>query len=185
MRASPPALGSASKRSPMAYTIPDARDPIPTPLSVYGNNATVACPCGRVVVVRSMNESGTGSWQCSCTRWYKGYPENGAAITHILGLGAWQPGREPDLPHHRRGTATSLVARGMKLLLIDELRHGPKLAGVPLEPTLSPRPMGRAFGDDHIHGEEARTLRRGLVLVPVRLPKARQVKPGRWGVCRR
>ena len=32
-------------------TLPEAH---PTPLSVYGNNATVACPCGRVVVVRSI-----------------------------------------------------------------------------------------------------------------------------------
>ncbi len=82
----------------MPYSIPDARDPIPTPLSVYGNNATVACPCGRVVVVRSMNEPGTGSWQCSCTRWYKGYPENGAAITHIL---VWERGSQDESPTYR------------------------------------------------------------------------------------
>jgi hypothetical protein len=68
----------------MAYVIPPPCDPIATPLSVYGNNATVACPCGRVVVVRSLGEPGKGAWKCSCGRWYKGYPEDGQAITHIL-----------------------------------------------------------------------------------------------------
>jgi|HubBroStandDraft_1064217.scaffolds.fasta_scaffold59063_2 hypothetical protein len=82
----------------MAYTIPAPRDAIATPLSVYGNNATVACPCGRVIVVRSMNEPGKGAWKCSCSRWYKGYPENGQAITHIL---VWERGSEDESPSYR------------------------------------------------------------------------------------
>jgi hypothetical protein len=68
----------------MPYTVPDPSEPMATPLSVYGNNATVACPCGRVIVVRSIGAPGIGMWGCSCERRYKGYPEEGQAITHIL-----------------------------------------------------------------------------------------------------
>jgi hypothetical protein len=68
----------------MSYIVPDSQEPTATPVSVYGNNAAVACPCGRVIVVRSMGEAGKGAWECSCKRWYKGYPEDGQAITHIL-----------------------------------------------------------------------------------------------------
>jgi hypothetical protein len=81
-----------------AYEIPPEIDPIATPLSVYGNNATVACPCGRVLVVRSMNAPGTGSWECSCGRWYKGYPEDGQSITHIL---VWDRANTNPSPSYR------------------------------------------------------------------------------------
>ena len=50
------------------YTIPKAQAPLPCPLSVNGNNAAVACPCGRVIVVRSMNRPGTGAWECQARR---------------------------------------------------------------------------------------------------------------------
>lgn len=70
------------------YEVPDPCEPTPVCLSVYGNNATVACPCGRVIIVRSMGADGDGKWTCGCERRYKGYPENGQAISHIL---VWQP----------------------------------------------------------------------------------------------
>ena len=77
----------------MTYIVPPSSLPIPTPLSVYGNNATVACPCGRVVVVRSLGHPGQGAWQCGdCQRWYKGYPEDGDSITHVL---VWDVGAAP------------------------------------------------------------------------------------------
>lgn len=82
----------------MQYTVPNPSEPTPTPLSVYGNNAAVACPCGRVVVVRSLGEDGKGAWECSCHRWYKGYPENGQTITHIL---VWDPGNQGPIASRR------------------------------------------------------------------------------------
>lgn len=94
-----------------AYPIPPERDPIPTPLSIYGNNATVACPCGKVVAVVSRPENthtrapaghhnDAGRWECWCGRWYKGWPEGGQHITHIL---VW------DIGAPRSGPATYLV----------------------------------------------------------------------------
>lgn len=80
------------------YTIPEPTEPTPVCLAVYGNNASVACPCGRIVVVRSMNAPGTGAWKCACTRWYKGYPEDGQAITHIL---VWNKGSTSTSPSLR------------------------------------------------------------------------------------
>jgi len=68
---------------------PPEREPTATPTSVYGNNAAVACPCGKVAVVRSMGKSGQGAWECWCGRWYKRWPENGQRITHIL---VWDTG---------------------------------------------------------------------------------------------
>lgn len=60
------------------------RPPTATPLNVYGNNAAVACPCGQIVVVRSMGSSGKGARQCpSCPRWYKGHPEEGKPIVDL------------------------------------------------------------------------------------------------------
>ena len=66
------------------YVIPNPTEPTPVCVGVYGNNASVACPCGRIVLVRSMGEDGKGAWMCWCGRRYKGYPENGQAISHIL-----------------------------------------------------------------------------------------------------
>lgn len=65
------------------------RPPTATPLSVYGNNAAVACPCGKIVVVRSMGDPGQGMWKCSCDRAFKGYPDLGRRITHIV---VWDQG---------------------------------------------------------------------------------------------
>jgi hypothetical protein len=36
-----------------------------------------------------MGAAGQGAWECTCHRWYKGFPENGQTITHIL---VWEPG---------------------------------------------------------------------------------------------
>jgi hypothetical protein len=80
------------------YIVPEERRPVACPLSVYGNNAAVACPCGRVIVVRSMNAPGTGAWQCSCSRWYKGWPEDGQTITHIL---VWEADNQASSPSYR------------------------------------------------------------------------------------
>jgi hypothetical protein len=63
---------------------PPERPPTATPISAYGNNAAAACPCGRIIVVRSMNREGTGEWRCDCQRRYKGFPHDGHRITHIL-----------------------------------------------------------------------------------------------------
>jgi hypothetical protein len=73
-----------SNQPTSSYTVPPPRDPVACALSVYGNNATVACPCGKVIIARSMNAPGGGWWQCKCERRYKGWPENGQAISHIL-----------------------------------------------------------------------------------------------------
>jgi hypothetical protein len=77
---------------------PPEREPTATPTSVYGNNAAVACPCGKVVVVRSMGKPGQGAWECWCGRWYKGWPENGQRITHIL---VWESGNNTTVASYR------------------------------------------------------------------------------------
>ena len=75
---SPPAAAAATVRAPTA-----------APLKVYGNNATVACACGSIVLVRSLGAPGQGQWTCDCGRRLKGYPDGGARITHIL---VWEDG---------------------------------------------------------------------------------------------
>lgn len=77
---------------------PPERPPTATAISLYGNNAAVACPCGRVIIVRSLLPDGKGAWKCSCNRWYKGFPENGARITHIL---VWEPGNDSDIASYK------------------------------------------------------------------------------------
>jgi hypothetical protein len=79
-----------------AASLPET-DPIPTPLSVYGNNAAVACPCGKVVVVRSLDPEGKGVWRCACGRGFKGFPEGRGSITHLLVWKAGNQGPTPDL----------------------------------------------------------------------------------------
>ena len=67
------------------------REPTAAPMKAYGNNATVACACGRVVMVRSLGDPGGGSFQCDCHRYLKGYPDKGQRITHIL---VWEVGND-------------------------------------------------------------------------------------------
>lgn len=83
---------------PGTFPPPPDRDPTATVISVYGNNAAVACPCGKVVVVRSAPEQGArgrvnhtakSTWECWCGRRYKGLPEGGQRITHLL---VWDQG---------------------------------------------------------------------------------------------
>ncbi len=68
--------------------MPPERPLIATPIAAYGNNATVACPCGRIIMVRSLGSAGQGAWRCACHRRLKGHPDDGQRITHIL---VWDP----------------------------------------------------------------------------------------------
>ena len=68
---------------------PPIVEPRAVVLAVYGNNATVACPCGRILVVRS-NPSGSGGWYTchgtgpqTCGRSFLGIPPKGNRITYV------------------------------------------------------------------------------------------------------
>ena len=52
----------------------------------------------KVVVVRSMGKAGGGAWEGWCGRWYKGYPERGQRITHIL---VWDKGNNNTVASYR------------------------------------------------------------------------------------
>ena len=78
------------------YKIPNESAPVAVVVAVYGNNASVACPCGKLSVVRSLGSQGGGTWTCACARRYKGYPENGASITHLLVWEALNAGQSAD-----------------------------------------------------------------------------------------
>src|SRR5262245_53172459 len=66
----------STKSTKTAPATPPDREPTATPISVCGNNAAVACPCGKVIVVPSLYRC-----KCECGRRYLGSPNN---ITHIL-----------------------------------------------------------------------------------------------------
>jgi hypothetical protein len=71
-----------------AVALPPEREPTATPISVYGNNVAVACPCGKVAVARAVGGDATkGAWECWCGRRYRGWPD--ARITNIL---VWDKG---------------------------------------------------------------------------------------------
>ena len=74
------------------------RMPTAVALNVYGNNSSVACPCGKILVVRSLGNQGSGQRRCACGRGYKGYPEGGKAIEGIL---AWESENNSKIPTYR------------------------------------------------------------------------------------
>lgn len=92
----------AAKR---AQRTPPIVEPRAVVLAVYGNNATVACPCGRVLVVRSNPGRGDGGWyECrgtgpqACGRSFLGYPKKGDHITHV---DVWEPTNTTALADYR------------------------------------------------------------------------------------
>jgi hypothetical protein len=71
------------------------RPPTATPVAVYGNNVAVACPCGAIVLARTLDAPGRSGNECRrCGRWYQGVAHHQGG--HVASVYVWEGDADGD-----------------------------------------------------------------------------------------